>query len=90
MVSETRKMVDLLKSCKNEVELVEREIWLEKLFNDNKGNDILIIQYLPVAIFLLQERKRLVGWKFKDRVTYDKLKNNMYNLLIEQLKRSSS
>jgi len=67
-------MVDLLKSCKNEVELVEREIWLEKLFNDNKGNDILIVQYLPVAIFLLQERKRLVGWKFKDRVTYGKLK----------------
>jgi len=60
--------------CVDIKDLERREKRLEGIVEKVKDNPLLSAQHVPESIFLMRERKRLVGLKFKERIQLQKLK----------------
>lgn len=60
--------------CEDVKDLERREKRLEGIVEKVKDNPILSAQHVPESIFLMRERKRLIGLKFKEKIQLQKLK----------------
>jgi len=72
------------KQYKNEIELLADERRLEAQMS--KSKELEKLSFLPIAVHLAKERKRLLGFTLKERIQYGLLKANV-KLVKKKLKK---